>query len=199
MDVPDAGCGPLFACYRAAHRGDADAMRSAWRDVEVDASSRGSTVDAAVTAAVDSGETARVVELLEPVVFGDESAERIDGILAQVVGKLLWSFGYLAAFVLFVRAHSPEAVVGRLRWAYCRVGVDLRAAESTDGVERTIFACPYRSVGADRWGERRVCHDVLDRVDDGYVSFLARHRDIAYDRPRPCVGGDCCYSEVAEA
>jgi hypothetical protein len=39
---------------------------------------------------------------------------------------------------------------------------------------------------------------VLDRVDDGYVTFLDRHRDVEYDRPRPCAGGPCCYSEVTE-
>ena len=43
---------------------------------------------------------------------------------------------------------------------------------------------------------------MLDRVDDGYVTYLERHRDIDYRRPMDCAGsGVCddpehCFSEV---
>jgi len=88
--------------------------------------------------------------------------------------------------------------VQRLRWAYSTVGVDIRDTETIDGIERTVFRCPYRELGANRWGKRRACHDVLDRVDDGYVTYLDRHRDVDYQRPRACTASGCCYSVVAE-
>lgn len=198
MDAPEAGCGPLYACYLAARQGDDEAMRAAWRDVETDAWSRGKALSDDLTEAVDDGDGDRVATLLEDRVFHTDPEDRLDGIVAQELGQLLWTVGYLAAFVLFFGADSRQAIVARLRWAYRTVGVDIRAIESVGDVERTVFQCPYRDAGASRWGQRRVCHDVLDRVDDGYVTFLDRHRDIEYDRPRPCAGGQCCYSEVTE-
>jgi hypothetical protein len=198
MDDPEVGCGPLYACYLAARRGDADAMRSAWQDAD-DAVRAAKDLDEALLGAVGHGETDRVAAMLEPVVFARAAEEGLEGPIATVLGKLLWTFGYVAAFVLFLGAHSRKAIVGRLRWAYRTVGVDLRAVESVEGVERTVFRCPYRTVGTAWWGERRLCHEVLDRVDDGYVSYLENHRAVDYDRPRPCAGGPCCYSEVREA
>jgi hypothetical protein len=60
-----------------------------------------------------------------------------------------------------------------------------------------MFTCPYRNVGADECGKRWVCHEKLDRVDDGYVTYLGE-RGIDYQRPRGC-GGEQCYSEVSTA
>lgn len=117
--------------------------------------------------------------------------------------RLLHGIGYLIAPVLFFRADTPEAVMKRLRFAYRLVGVNIRATAREDDIERTEFRCPYRNLGADRYGEKWVCHRKLDRVDDGYVTYLGRHKDIDYERPRDCAeSGDCdpqhCYSEVSE-
>lgn len=118
-----------------------------------------------------------------------------------IVERLLHGFGYLAAHVLFVGAHTPEAVVTRLRIAYRLVGVRITDTATVDDREVTVFRCPYRRVGADRFGAKWVCHRKLDRVDDGYVTYLARHRDLDYQRPRDCDrAGFCdaasCYSSV---
>lgn len=193
----DVGCGPLYACYLAARRGDVAAMRSAWRSVEAEALSQGLPVEDALAEAVTDGDPEQAADVLEDAVFATEPAPELDGRLATGLGRVLWTFGYVAAFVLFFRAHSKEAIVERLRWAYRTVGVDVRALESVGDTERTVFRCPYRTVGAEWVGQRRVCHDVLDRVDDGYVSYLDRHREVTYDRPRPCAGGACCYSELS--
>lgn len=120
----------------------------------------------------------------------------------RIVERVLWGFGYLFAFLLFFRAHSIERVVSRLRLAYRLVGVKIVDRPTIDGTERTIFLCPYRNLGASRWGRKWLCHEKLDRVDDGYVSFLARHRDIEYVRPQSCgklpdVEERYCYSEVS--
>ncbi|MFB6205584.1 MAG: hypothetical protein ABEJ05_03520 [Haloglomus sp.] len=118
--------------------------------------------------------------------------------------RLLHHLGYAIAHVLFVRAETPEAVVRRLRIAYRLVGVRIVETPTVDSVERTVFLCPYRNLASDRFGEKWVCHDVLDRVDDGYVTFLRRHRDIDYQRPRGCEdvafcgAAERCYSEVSE-
>ncbi|MFB6095403.1 MAG: hypothetical protein ABEJ71_02995 [Halodesulfurarchaeum sp.] len=108
--------------------------------------------------------------------------------------RLLHWVGYAIAPVLFVGARTPEAVVRRLRFAYRLVGVGITERSTVDDIERTVFQCPYRGLGADRYGEKVVCHDILDRVDDGYVSYLARHRGIEYRRPRGCeeVEDDVC-------
>ena len=110
--------------------------------------------------------------------------------------RALHDFGYLAAYVLFLRANSPESVVRRLRLAYRAVGVRIDDTDSAAGRERTTFTCPYRNLGADRCGERWLCHEKLDRVDDGYVSYLAE-RGIDYQRPRGCSDSTQCYSTVA--
>ncbi|MFB6136993.1 MAG: hypothetical protein ABEJ42_01450 [Halobacteriaceae archaeon] len=118
--------------------------------------------------------------------------------------RALHHLGYALAHVLFWRAHTPEAVVRRLRVAYRLVGVRIVETPAVDDVERTIFLCPYRDLAADRLGERWLCHDVLDRVDDGYVTFLARHRDVDYRRPTGCAElaycdeSRYCFSEVSE-
>ena len=117
--------------------------------------------------------------------------------------RLLHGVGYLVAPVLFLRANTPPAVVGRLRLAYRLVGVSIQETATVDGTERTEFRCPYRGLAAGRYGEKWVCHEKLDRVDDGYVTYLARHKGIDYQRPRGCEEtGDCdpehCFSEVSE-
>ena len=109
--------------------------------------------------------------------------------------RALHDFGYVAAHVLFLGASAPETVVRRLRLAYRAVGVRIDDTGS-DGGERTTFTCPYRDLGADRCGERWVCHEKLDRVDDGYVTYLGE-RGIDYQRPRGCANSDQCYSTVA--
>lgn len=118
--------------------------------------------------------------------------------------RLLYWFGYAFAYPLFFRASTPEAVVGRLRLAYRLVGVRIVETPQVDGVERTIFLCPYRNLAANRFGAKWLCHEKLDRVDDGYVTYLRRHRNIEYDRPRSCTNlADCtdsayCYSDVSK-
>lgn len=117
---------------------------------------------------------------------------------------LLHAFGYVVAHVLFLGADAPETVARRLRLAYRLVGVKIVETPRVDGAERTIFLCPYRDLAAGRFGRKWLCHDVLDRVDDGYVTYLRRHRDVDYQRPTGC--GDLsycedsehCYSEVSE-
>lgn len=116
---------------------------------------------------------------------------------------VLHAFGYLAAHVLFFRAETPDAVVDRLRTAYRLVGVEIVETPVVEGRRRTIFLCPYRNLAAGRYGENWLCHDVLDRVDDGYVTYLRRHRDIDYRRPRSCSemaycgDSEYCFSEVS--
>ena len=110
--------------------------------------------------------------------------------------RLLHGFGYVLAHGLFLGASSPKRVVRRLRLAYRSVGVDVDETESEAGAERTTFTCPYRNVGARRYGEKWMCHEKLDRVDDGYVTYLAE-RGIDYQRPRGCDEGERCFSTVA--
>lgn len=117
--------------------------------------------------------------------------------------RVLYWLGYLVAHLLFVRAYSPEAVVRRLRLAYRLVGVRIVETPKIDDAHRTIFLCPYRNLGAGRWGAKWLCHEKLDRVDDGYVTYLDRHRDITYHRPTGCeaiadVDDRYCFSEVID-
>jgi len=112
------------------------------------------------------------------------------------VERLLHGFGYALAHGLFLGASSPKRVVRRLRLAYRSVGVDIDETESEAGAERTTFTCPYRDVGARIYGDKWVCHEKLDRVDDGYVTYLGE-RGIDYQRPRGCDEGEGCYSTVA--
>jgi hypothetical protein len=122
-----------------------------------------------------------------------------------VIERLLHAFGYVLAYGLFFRAETPETVVDRLRLAYRLVGVRIEQTASIDGTERTVFRCPYRSLLADRYGEKWVCHEKLDRVDDGYVTYLKRHKGIDYNRPRSCeqlvdcADSTCCFSEISES
>lgn len=117
--------------------------------------------------------------------------------------RVLHWIGYVLAHVLFLGARSPQAVVRRLRIAYRLVGVKIVDTPEVDGAERTIFLCPYRTLGANRFGSKWLCHQKLDRVDDGYVTFLRRHRDIHYVRPQCCTDlaycerSEHCYSEVS--
>ncbi|WP_144900821.1 hypothetical protein [Halobellus captivus] len=110
--------------------------------------------------------------------------------------RLLHGFGYAAAHVLFLGASSPDEVVRRLRWAYRTVGVRIDSTGSRAGTERTTFTCPYRNVAAGTCGNRWLCHEKLDRVDDGYVTYLGE-RGIDYQRPRGCADSEQCYSSVA--
>lgn len=122
-----------------------------------------------------------------------------------MIRRALHAVGYLLAHVLFVGAHTPEAIVRRLRIAYRLVGVRIVETPTVDATERTVFLCPYRNLAAGRVGRHRLCHDILDRVDDGYVTYLRRHRDIDYQRPRSCArlaycgASEYCYSEVSRA
>lgn len=117
--------------------------------------------------------------------------------------RLLHGFGYALAHPLFVGASTPESVVRRLRIAYRCVGVRIVETPRVDGTERTIFLCPYRNLAAGRFGTKWLCHEKLDRVDDGYVTYLRRHKDIEYERPRSCESLEYCdesaycYSEVS--
>lgn len=121
-----------------------------------------------------------------------------------MIRRLLHHIGYVIAHGLFIGANTPEAVVKRIRVAYRLAGVRIVETPRVDSVERTIFLCPYRNIGATRFGEKWVCHDILDRVDDGYVTYLQRHKGIDYQRPRGCAElsycdeSKYCYSEVSE-
>jgi len=108
---------------------------------------------------------------------------------------LLHDFGYVFAHLLFLGASSPESVVRRLRLAYRSVGVRIDDTAVGEGGHRTTFTCPYRNVAAGRCGRRWACHEKLDRVDDGYVTYLAE-RGIDYQRPRGCADTEQCYSTV---
>jgi hypothetical protein len=198
MSLADRSCGVLHALHAAARDSDPEAVDRAWKAIDTNQDHIDAERYDAIAAAIDDADYDRVTELTAAVLFGEEEIPALDGRLAGVVGTLLHAFGYLAGYVLFFRAHSPESVVQRLRWAYSTVGVDVRDTETIDGIERTVFRCPYRELGANRWGKRRACHDVLDRVDDGYVTYLDRHRDVDYQRPRACTASGCCYSVVAE-
>ena len=117
--------------------------------------------------------------------------------------RLLHEVGYALAHVLFLGASTPTEVVGRLRVAYRLVGVRIVETPRVDAVERTVFLCPYRDLGTTWASQKWVCHDVLDRVDDGYVTYLREHRGIDYQRPRSCTArpycsdSEYCYSEVS--
>jgi hypothetical protein len=119
--------------------------------------------------------------------------------------RLLHHAGYAIAHVLFLGVDTPTAVVDRLRLAYRLVGVKIVETPRVDGTERTIFLCPYRNLGTTWFGEKWICHDILDRVDDGYVTYLQRHKDIDYQRPRGCAdleycdSSSYCYSEVSRS
>jgi len=113
----------------------------------------------------------------------------------SLLERALHDFGYALAHGLFLGASSPQQVVRRLRVAYRSVGVRIDDTDSGPGGERTTFTCPYRDLAADRCGEKWVCHEKLDRVDDGYVTYLAE-RGIDYQRPRDCPGSGRCYSTV---
>jgi hypothetical protein len=198
MDSDGPDCGPLHGIYAAARAGDRKQLRRDWERNRSAVERLDSGAAERLADAVDAGETATAQRIAAELLFGEEQPKVLDGLIATTVGLLLHGFGYLASFVLFFRAHSAEVVIRRLRWAYRTVGVDIQDTESVDDIERTTFRCPYRNLGAERYGRRRVCHDVLDRVDDGYVTFLDRHRDIDYRRPRACAASECCYSEVTE-
>lgn len=117
-----------------------------------------------------------------------------------MIRRLLHGLGYLLAHPLFLGADTPAAVARRLRIAYRLVGVRIVETPQVDDVERTVFLCPYRNLAAERYGRTWLCHDVLDRVDDGYVTYLRRRKGIEYRRPRSCAEAACddeyCYSEV---
>lgn len=121
-----------------------------------------------------------------------------------MIRRLLHDIGYVVAHVLFLGAKTPESIVKRLRIAYRLVGVRIVETPEIDSVERTIFLCPYRNLAASWFGEKWICHDILDRVDDGYVTYLRRHKGIDYRRPRGCTDlaycdeSEYCYSEVSE-
>lgn len=197
MTAVDDGCGPLHRLYVAAQSDDIDRMHAVWRKIDPGETDLRADSLEQLEAAVAEGDTALARELASDILYREDASQKLDGPATTLLGSLLYAFGYVASFVLFFRAHSQETVVARLRWAYRTVGVDIQDTETVDDVERTTFRCPYRNIGADRWGQRHACHDVLDRVDDGYVTFLERHRDIDYQRPRACAASECCYSEVS--
>jgi hypothetical protein len=147
---------------------------------------------AALSAAADASESVAAVSSW----YADLRAILIDSPETRsLLERVLHDFGYVLAYGLFLGASSPKQVVRRLRVAYRSVGVRIDDTESGPGGERTTFTCPYRNVAADRCGEKWVCHEKLDRVDDGYVTYLAE-RGIDYQRPRDCPGSDQCYSTV---
>lgn len=121
-----------------------------------------------------------------------------------MIRGLLHDLGYVIAHVLFLGANTSKSVVRRLRVAYRLVGVRIVERPRVDSVERTIFLCPYRNLGTTQFEEKWVCHDILDRVDDGYVTYLRRHKGIDYQPPRGCADlaycdeSEYCYSEVSD-
>lgn len=120
-----------------------------------------------------------------------------------MIEKTLYAFGYAVAHLLFLGAYTPKAVVHRLRLAYQAVGVRIVETPQIDDTNRTIFLCPYRNLAANRYGQTWICHTKLDRVDDGYVTYLRRYRHINYQRPHRCTDlsycqdSEYCYSDVS--
>jgi hypothetical protein len=110
--------------------------------------------------------------------------------------RLLYLLGYVLAPLLFVRARDAKAVAKRLRLAYKLVGVKIIDVIATDSGERMVILCPYRNILADKYGERGFCHSKLDRVDEGYASYL-RRRNIRYRVPQHWRTSEYCYSEVS--
>jgi hypothetical protein len=147
--------------------------------------------EALVTAGASVTEIAAVSEWYHQLrgLVSDNPAE------LSLLERVLHDFGYAAAHVLFIGASSPAQVVRRLRLAYQSVGVRIDETDSGDSGERTTFTCPYRNVAAGRYGNRWACHEKLDRVDDGYVTYLAE-RGVDYQRPRACARSPQCYSTV---
>jgi hypothetical protein len=123
--------------------------------------------------------------------------------ICLILRRALHAFGYTFAHLLFLGVNTPRSVVRRLRLAYRLVGVKIIETPRVDDAERTLFVCPYRDLAANWVGKKRLCHDVLDRVDDGYVTYLRHHKDIDYQRPRDCGNLACCsdseycYSDVS--
>lgn len=119
-----------------------------------------------------------------------------------MIEKGLYFAGYAIAHILFFGVNTPETVVRRLRFAYRLAGVKIVETPWVNGAERTIFLCPYRNLVKTHYGEKWLCHQKLDRVDDGYVTYLRRHKNIDYQRPRSCTelahcaDSEHCYSEV---
>jgi hypothetical protein len=147
---------------------------------------------AALRAAADAADEIAAVSAW----YGDLRALLVDSPETRsLFERLLHDFGYALAHGLFLGASAPEQVVRRLRVAYRSVGVRIDDTDSGPGGERTTFTCPYRNVAAGRCGEKWVCHEKLDRVDDGYVTYL-EERGIDYQRPRDCPGSEQCYSTV---
>lgn len=197
MERETGECGELHTLYTVA-RDDIEATREMWSRIRPVVAGLDEKTADEIDEQLEAEDTQAVRRALAELLYVDEENNRLDGPVSSAVGTLLHGFGYAAAHVLFYGAESRSAVTTRLRLAYRTVGVDVLDTESVDGTERTVFRCPYRNVAADRYGERRVCHDILDRVDDGYVTFLERHRDLDYDRPRRCAESDCCHSEVSD-
>lgn len=121
-----------------------------------------------------------------------------------MIEKGLHFAGYAIAHLLFFGVNTPESVVRRLRLAYRLVGVKIVETPQVDGIERTVFLCPYRNLARTRYGKKWLCHQKLDRVDDGYVTYLRRHKNITYQRPRSCTDlaycadSSYCYSEISD-
>jgi hypothetical protein len=144
----------------------------------------------------------RAADSLEQVAAVSEWYHELRGLVTDdptdltLFERALHDFGYAFAHALFIGASSPPEVVRRLRTAYQLVGVQIDETASEPSGERTTFTCPYRNVGAGNCGKRWVCHEKLDRVDDGYVTYLAE-RGIDYQRPRGCSESDQCFSTVA--
>lgn len=82
--------------------------------------------------------------------------------------------------MLFAGADTQAAIVARLRLAYRVVSVHIVETSRFDAVERTVFLCPYRNTAAGRFARKWLCHDTRDHIDDGYVTYLRRHKDINY-------------------
>lgn len=121
-----------------------------------------------------------------------------------MIEKGLHFAGYAIAHLLFFGVNTPESVVRRLRLAYRLVGVKIVETPQVDGIERTVFLCPYRNLARTRYGKKWLCHQKLDRVDDGYVTYLRWHKNITYQRPRSCTDlaycadSSYCYSEISD-
>lgn len=115
-----------------------------------------------------------------------------------MVHRLLHMLGYMLAPVLFLKAGSPESIARRLVLAYRLVGVKVVEVRGTDLKEKLVILCPYRNLLASKYGKKGFCHNVLDYVDEGYATYLKRHRGVVYLRPRSCDGEnrEYCCSEV---
>ena len=114
----------------------------------------------------------------------------------KLLKNYLRAFGYLIAPFLFLGANDEETIAERLRFAYKLVGVKVIKVISQNSTEIMIFLCPYRNLSITG-KPKEICHQILDKVDEGYADFL-RRKNIRYSGPKSYGKTDYCFSKVSK-